>query len=80
MFVKSLRAEYKKPGTALNYTPFVRQYGIPNNTWGVFMPKGIPNPRNNTSDLFSPPAHDCHQAQLVADNQDTQQSTIVSLS
>ena len=29
----------------MNCTPFVRQYGILNNKWGVFMPKGIPNSR-----------------------------------
>ena len=26
-------------------TPIVRQYGILNNDWGVFMPKGVPNKR-----------------------------------
>jgi len=26
----------------MNCTPIVRQYGILNNDWGVFMPKGIP--------------------------------------
>jgi len=29
----------------LNCTPIVRQYGILNNDWGVFMPKGVPNKR-----------------------------------
>ena len=29
----------------MNCTPFVRQYGILNNKWGVFMPRGIPNKR-----------------------------------
>ena len=30
----------------MNCSPFVRQYGILNNKWGViFMPKGIPNKR-----------------------------------
>jgi transposase-like protein len=30
---------------AVNCTPIVRQYGILNNDWGVFMPKGVPNKR-----------------------------------
>jgi len=29
----------------MNSPPFVRQYGILKNKWGVFMPKGIPNQR-----------------------------------
>jgi transposase len=29
----------------MNCTPIVRQYGILNNDWGVFMPKGVPNKR-----------------------------------
>jgi len=29
----------------VNCTPIVRQYGILNNDWGVFMPKGVPNKR-----------------------------------
>ena len=29
----------------MNRTPIVRQYGILNDDWGVFMPKGIPNKR-----------------------------------
>ena len=29
----------------MNCTPIVRQYGILNNNWGVFMPKGVPNKR-----------------------------------
>ena len=29
----------------MNCTPFVRQYGILNNKWGVFMPRGVPNKR-----------------------------------
>ena len=30
----------------MNCSPFVRQYGILNNRWGVvFMPKGVPNKR-----------------------------------
>ena len=29
----------------MNCTPFVRQYGILNNDWGVFMPKGVPKKR-----------------------------------
>jgi len=29
----------------MNRTPIVRQYGILNNDWGVFMPKGVPNKR-----------------------------------
>jgi len=29
----------------LNCTPIVRQYGILNNDWGVFMSRGVPNKR-----------------------------------
>ena len=29
----------------MSCTPIVRQYGILNNDWGVFMPKGVPNKR-----------------------------------
>ena len=29
----------------MNCTPFVRQYGILNNKWGVFMSRGVPNKR-----------------------------------
>ena len=29
----------------MNCTPFVRQYDILNNKWGVFMPRGVPNKR-----------------------------------
>ena len=29
----------------MNCTPFVGQYGILSNKWGVFMPKGVPNKR-----------------------------------
>lgn len=29
----------------VNCTPFVRQYDILKNEWGVFMPKGVPNKR-----------------------------------
>ena len=32
-------------GSHLNCTPIVRQYGILNNDWGVFMLKGVPNKR-----------------------------------
>ena len=34
-----------KPQGNVNCTPIVRQYGILNNDWGVFMPKGVPNKR-----------------------------------
>ena len=34
-----------KPRETMNCTPIVRQYGILNNDWGVFMPKGVPNKR-----------------------------------
>jgi len=34
-----------KKAPIVNCTPIVRQYGILNNDWGVFMPKGVPNKR-----------------------------------
>ena len=37
--------EKREQAARLNCTPIVRQYGILNNDWGVFMPKGVPNKR-----------------------------------